>query len=41
LCSLDEGWQSFRVNRAILSSVENRGWQTVGDEAASFERRAM
>ena len=30
-CSLAEGLQTLRVNRAALASLESRGWRNVGD----------
>ena len=33
LCSLEEGWQSLRVNLAALASVEARKWMDVSQEA--------
>jgi predicted dehydrogenase len=34
LCTLDEGLQTLRVNLAALASLECRGWQSVGADAA-------
>ena len=33
LCSLEEGWQSLRVNLAALASLESRNWMDVSQEA--------
>ncbi len=35
LCSLEEGEQTLRVNLAALASVEQGGWQTIGDSQAA------
>jgi predicted dehydrogenase len=36
LCSLQEGWQSLRVNRAALKSVDGDGsWQTIESQTAT------
>lgn len=39
LCDLNAGWQTLRVNLAILRSAESGQWERVTDDSSGSEER--